>query len=100
MSNLAIFSLGFLYFGMKHLNEGTDELPTDGFDLITLKVILEGLKGLKRLNLGIFATFWQISQKLFDNYFVYIFLGMILINFQEIDLLFLSKGFDVLTFLK
>ena len=74
--------------------EGADGLPKDGFDWITLKVIFKGLEGQKRVKLGYFATFWQFSQNwsdIFALFFAYIFLGMIMINCQEMGLIELFK---------
>ena len=68
--------------------EGTNELPKDGFDWITLKVIFQGSKGLKKSNFAVFDTFCQFTQKRSDNfslYLVYSFFRMILINCQEMD---------------
>ena len=48
----------------------------------------------KRSNLAIFYTFGQFSQKRYDNFslfLAYSFLGMILINCQEMDLIELFK---------
>ena len=61
------------------------------FDWITLKVIFEGSKGVK---FGCFNTFYQFSQKHSDNFYlflIYSFLGMILINCQEMDFIELFK---------
>ena len=63
--------------------EGTNELPKDGFDWITLQVIFQGPKGPKKVKFGCFASFCQFSQ--------YSFLGMILINCQEMDFIELFK---------
>ena len=41
---------------MKLPKKGTNELSKDGFDWITLKVIFQGPKGLKRVKFGCFAT--------------------------------------------
>ena len=49
---------------------------------------------LKKVKFGCFATFCQFSQKRFDNFslfFVPSFLGMILINCQEMDFIELFK---------
>ena len=64
--------------------EGTDELPKDGFDWIAIKVSFQGPKGLKKSHLGILLFFCKISQKLFHNFVIYSFLGLILINLQEL----------------
>ena len=53
---------------MKLPKEGADGLPEDGFDWITLKVSLQGLKGPKKVKFCCFATFCQFSQKRFDNF--------------------------------
>ena len=42
--------------------EGTNELPKDGFDFITVKVIFQGLTGQKKVKFWYFAKFWQFSQ--------------------------------------
>ena len=78
---------------MKLPKEGADGLPKDRFYWITLKVIVQGSKGQKRVKFGYFATFWQFSLNWFDIfslYFVYSFLGMILI-YQEMGLIELFK---------
>ena len=75
---------------MKLPKDGTNPLPKDGFDWITLKVICQGPNGPKKVKLGYFATFWKFSQKVSDNFFfifVYSFLGMVLINCEEMDLI-------------
>ena len=49
---------------------------------------MSDLKDPKKVKFGCFATFSQVSQKRSDNlslFLVYSFLGMILINFQEMD---------------
>ena len=74
--------------------EGTNELPKDGFDWITLKVIFQGPKVWKRSNLAVFATFCQFTQKRSDNFslfLVYSFFGMILINCEEMVFIELFK---------
>ena len=74
--------------------EGTNELSKDGFYLIALKVIFQDPKGPKKVKFDCFATFCQFSQKLSDNFSLfpaYSFLGMILINCQEMDLIELFK---------
>ena len=79
---------------MKLPKEGADGLPKYGFDWITLKVSFQGPKGPKKVKFGCFATFCQFSQKRFDNFslfFVHSFLGMILINCQEMDFIDLFK---------
>ena len=79
---------------MKLPKEGADGLPSYGFDWITLKVSFQGPKGKKKVKFGCFATFCQFSQKLFDNFslfLVYSFFGMILINCQEMDFIELFK---------
>ena len=79
---------------MKLPTEGVDGLPKDGYDLITLKVSFQGPKGPKKVQFGCFDTFCQFSQKRFDNVsllFVHSFLGMILINCQEMDFIELFK---------
>ena len=73
---------------MKLSKEGANGLAKDGFDLIALKVICQGLKGQKKVNFVYFDTFWQVSQKRSDNFslfYVCNFLGMISINCQETD---------------
>ena len=103
-SNVAPFLLGgnflknclitFLYLCKKLPKEGTNELPKDGFDWITLKVIFQGPKGLKKVTFCCFATFCQFSLKWSDNFSLFLvcsFLGMILINCQEMDLIELFK---------
>ena len=66
---------------MKLPKDGTDELLKDGCYWIALNVIFQGSKGQKNVKYGLFATFWQFSQKrsdkLFFIYFVCNFLGMI-----------------------
>ena len=55
---------------------------------MTPKVIFQGLKGPKKVKFCCFDTFCQFSQKYSDNFslfLVYSFLGMILINCQEMD---------------
>ena len=79
---------------MKLPKEGADGLPKNGFEWITLKVIFQGSKGSKKVKFGCFATFCQFSQKRFDNFSlfcVHSFLGMILINCQEMDFIELFK---------
>ena len=52
------------------------------------------MKDLNRVKFGCFDTFCQFSQKLSDNFslfLVYSFLGMILINCQEMDFIELLK---------
>ena len=44
----------FLYLCKKLPKEGTNGLPNDGFDWITLKVIFQGPKGLKKVKFGCF----------------------------------------------
>ena len=76
---------------MKLHKEGTNVLSKDELDWITLKVIL---KGPKRVKFGGFDTFCQFSQKHYDNFslfLVYSFLGMILINCEEMDFIELFK---------
>ena len=55
-------------------NEGTGGLPKDGFDLITLKVICQGLKGQKRVKFGYLATCWQFIKN-----------GLIFFLYTDID---------------
>ena len=72
-SNLAPFLLGgnflkncfdnFFSICKKLPKEGTNELPKDGFDWITLKVIFQGPKGLKKVKFGCFCYFWPIYSK-------------------------------------
>ena len=60
----------------------------------SLKVILKGPKGSKKVKFGCFATFCQFSQKWSDNFSLFLvcsFLGVILINCQEMDLIELFK---------
>ena len=55
---------------------------------------MKGPKGPKRVKFGCFDTFCQFSQKHSDNFslfLVYSFLGMILINCQEMDFIELLK---------
>ena len=55
---------------------------------------MKGPKGPKRVKFGCFDTFYQFSQKHSDNFslfLVYSFLGMILINCQEMDFIELFK---------
>ena len=73
---------------MKLTKEGTNELSKDGFDWIALNVIIKGPKGPEKVKFGCFATFFQFSQKgsiNFSLFLAYSFLGMILINCQEMD---------------
>ena len=61
---------------------------------ITLKVILKGLKGPKRVKFGGFDTFCQFSKSILITflYFLYTrFLGMLLINCEEMDFIELFK---------
>ena len=70
------------------------EWSKDGFYLIALKVIFQGLKGQNKVKVLYFDAFWQVSQNLSDNFSLccaYSFLGMILINCQEIALIELFK---------
>ena len=74
--------------------EGTNELSNDGFDWIALKVIFKGPKGPEKVKFGCFATFCLFSQKWSDNFSLFLvcsFLGMILINCQEMDFIELFK---------
>ena len=75
-------------------NEGADVLPTDGFDWITLKVIFQGPKDPKRSNLVVLLLFANFPKNGLITFliFVYSFLGMILINCQEMDFIELFKG--------
>ena len=60
-------------------------------------VILQGSKGQKMVKFGYFATFWQLAQNWSDNFSLfcaYSFLGMILINYQEMGLIELFKRFQ------
>ena len=72
---------------MKLPNEGTDELPTDGFDWIAMnvsswKMSENGLKFDIYYFLALFNFF----------FFVHPFLGMMLINHQDINVIgFLNK---------
>ena len=54
-----------LVLGLRKLQkEGTNELPKDGFDWITLlKVIFQGPKGLKKVKFGCFCYFLPIYSK-------------------------------------
>ena len=55
---------------------------------------LNHFKGPKKVKFGCFATFCQFSKKRFDNFslfFVHSFLGMTLINCQEMDFIELFK---------
>ena len=73
-----------------HVNESVDGLSKDGFYVITLMVIFQGSKVQRNVQFGYVATFWQFSQKRSDKFsllFVYSFLGMILINCQEMGLI-------------
>ena len=75
-------------------HEGTEGLPKDGLDWIALKVICQDPKDQKKVKFWYFSTLWQFSQKLSNNFslsFAYSFLGMILINCQEMDLIELFK---------
>ena len=47
---------------MKLPKGGTDGLPKDGFDWITLKVIFQCLKGQKKVKFGYRATFGNFLQ--------------------------------------
>ena len=92
---MAHFSLGgnflqsclitFSLFILKLPNEGTNELSKGHFSRS---------EGLNKVNFGCFTTSCQFSQKLSNNFFlflVYNFLGMILINCQEMDFIELFK---------
>ena len=57
----------------------------------TWRQFFQGLKGPKKVKFGCFVTFCQFSQKRSDNVSVYSFLGMILINCQEMDFIELFK---------
>ena len=48
---------------MKLPKEGADGLPKDGFDWITLKVIVQGSKGQKRIKFGYFVTMTNVCMK-------------------------------------
>ena len=63
-------------------------------DCIALKVIFQGLKGQKKVKLVYFVTFWKFSQKWSSNFSLccaYGFVGMILINCEEMALVELFK---------
>ena len=64
---------------MKLPKEHPNELQKDGFDWIVLKVIF---KGLKKGHIWVFCHFLEIFIK---TVFAYSFLGMILINCQNMD---------------
>ena len=56
--------------------------------------LFQGPNGLKQVKFDCFATFCQFSQKLSDNFCLFLacsFLGMILINCQEMDFIELFK---------
>ena len=55
-------------FSMKLPKEGDDGLSKDEFDWSALKVIFQGLKGLKIVKFGYVAAFWKFSQKRSDNF--------------------------------
>ena len=79
---------------MKLLKEGADGLTKDGFDLITLNVIVQGSKGQKRVKFGLFCYFfWQFYKTglITFLYLLHSFLGMILINCQEMGFIELFK---------
>ena len=61
-------------------------------------LIFQGPKGQTMVKSGYFATFWQFYQKRTDNvslYFAYSFLGIILIDCQEVDFIeLLERSFS------
>ena len=76
---------------MKLPKEGADGLPKDGFDSNHSK---GHFSRSKKGQIWLFCYFLPIFSKRFDNFslfFVHSFLGMILINCQEMDFIGLFK---------
>ena len=70
--------------------DGTNQLPKAGFDLITLKVIFQGRKGLNLPLFSNFDTYCPFIQNLFGNFFsilAWSFPWMVMVNCEEKDLI-------------
>ena len=69
--NVKICALFALYTIFSKKKDGTNQLPTAGFDWIALKVIFQGRKGLNFLLFSNFDTYCPFIQNLFGNFFLY-----------------------------